>query len=47
MVEDNFKTERYTKPLNAPAKWAFFFYNIIFFIKNQIKALRIDIFYYF
>ena len=47
MVEDNFKTERYAKPLNAPAKKPFFFYYNIFFIKNQVKALEIDIFYYF
>ena len=51
MVEEIFKTERHTKPLNAPAKkpflcgWAAHY--IIFFIKNQVKALEIDIFYYF
>lgn len=47
MVGENFAAERYTKPLIAPAKKPFFFYNIIFFIKNQVKALEIDIFYYF
>ena len=47
MVEEIFKTERCAKPLIAPAKKPFFFYYIIFFIKNQVKALEIDIFYYF
>ena len=47
MVEENFAAERYTKPLIAPEKWAFFFCYNIFFLKNQVKALEIDIFYYF
>ena len=47
MVEEIFKTERHAKPLNAPVAKRFFFYYIIFFIKNQVKALEIDIFYYF
>ena len=47
MVEEIFAAERHTKPLNAPVKKPFFFYYIIFFIKNQAKALEIDIFYYF
>ena len=47
MVEEIFKTERHAKPLNCAGKKAFFFYYIIFFIKNQVKALEIDIFYYF
>ena len=47
MVEEIFAAERHAKPLIAPVKKAFFFYYIIFFIKNQVKALEIDIFYYF
>ena len=47
MMEENFATERHTKPLIAPAKKPFFFYYNIFFIKNQVKVLEIDIFYYF
>ena len=47
MVEENFAAELCAKSLNAPAKKPFFFYYIIFFIKNQAKVLEIDIFYYF
>jgi hypothetical protein len=46
MVEDNYKTERCRKPLNAPAKKPFFFYYIIIFIKSQVNARLFDIFYY-
>ena len=35
------------KTAQCAGKKAFFFYYIIFFIKNQVKALEIDIFYYF
>jgi hypothetical protein len=44
MVEEIFKTERYTKPLIAPAKKSFFFYYNIFFIKSQVNAREFDIF---
>lgn len=47
MVEDNFCAERHTKSLNAPAKWAFFFYYNIFLLKNQVNAREFDNFYYF
>ena len=47
MVEENFKTERQFFCSIASEKRPFFFYYIIFFIKSQVKSLKIDIFYYF
>lgn len=35
------------KTANCAGKWAFSFYYTKSFIKNQVKALEIDIFYYF